>query len=591
VNEPAKPLRTASATPLIERLARIAPGLATLLRYRRENLAHDFVAGLSVAAVALPVGVAYAQLAGFNPAVGLYSSILPLAAYAIFGTSRQLIVGPDAATCALVAAAVSPLAVTGSDDYMAMSMTLAFVAGLLCIAGSFLKLGAVADYLSRPILAGFMNGIALYIALGQLGKLLGLKVASTGILRPLVEIASRLSEVHIATLVVALGSFAVMLLSPRFVPRLPAALVTLAVSALATWLFSLDAHGVATVGEVPAGLPSLALPRVPFAALSELVFDAAGIALIAFCSAIVTARSFAAKNGYDLDDDRELAAIGVANLASSISHGFAISGADSRTAMNDAAGGRTQVAALVAAGAVAVVLLLLTGPLRYVPIPALGAVLVFAAVSLVDIETLRALWREEKGEFAISIVAMLGVVTLGSIQGIVLAIVLALLRFVRIVSRPSYEVLGRVPGMPGFHGVTRHATATRTPGLCLFRFNAPIVFFNARYFKRAALDALATADTPPRWFVLDGVAVTGIDATGRHALRELQQELAQRGITFVLAGRSTEANDWLKKHGLTELWSDALRFATLRQALRAFREETAGERPAREQREDLDQDA
>jgi high affinity sulfate transporter 1 len=556
---------------LLARLSRIAPGLRTLAGYRRESLRHDAVAGLSVAAVALPVGVAYAQLAGFNPAVGLYSSILPLVAYALFGTSRQLIVGPDAATCTLVAAAVAPLAAPGSAEYLSLSMTLAFVAGALCIAASFMKLGACADFLSRPILTGFMNGIALYIVFGQLGKLLGFKVHATGVVRPLVEVAGRLGETHLPTLAVGAGAFVVLLVAPRLLPRVPPALLALALGALATQTLSLDGHGVQTVGAVPAGLPGLFVPHVPLDALDTLVVDAAGIALIAFCSAMLTARSFAARNGYDLDDDRELAAIGLANIASSISQGFAISGADSRTAMSDAAGGRTQVTGLFAAAAIAAVLIFLTGPLRYVPIAALGAVLVVAALSLVDIATLRSLWHEERGEFVISIVATLGVVAFGSLRGILLAVVLALLRFIRIVARPSWDVLGIVPGVAGFHSTERHATAQSTPGICLFRFNAPIVFFNSRYFKRAAFEAIGKLQCKPQWFVIDAIAVTGTDATGRHCLAELRQELAAQDITLVFAGRRSQTSEWLKSRGLREFDASTLHYATLREAIRAFR--------------------
>lgn len=556
---------------LLARLSRFAPGIATLLAYRREDLRYDLIAGICVASVALPVGVAYAELAGFNPAVGLYSSIWPLVAYAIFGTSRQLIVGPDAATCALIAASVSQFAVAGSPDYLALSTTLAFVAGIICIGAGVIGLGALADFLSRPILAGFMNGIALSIALGQVGKMLGFSVTSKGIIRPLIEIASKLGGTHLPTLAVALGAFAVLLLLPRYAPKVPTSLATLIVAALVTGLFSLDKYGVRTIGVVPAGLPGITLPQVSWSSLSGLVMDAAGIALISFCSTMLTARSFAAKNGYDLDDDREFAAVGVANIASSLTNGFAISGADSRTAMNDMTGGRTQLASLVAAASIALVLLWLTEPLRFVPTAALGAVLVMAAISLVDLSTPRSLWREARGEFWICLLATLGVVVFGSLPGIVMAIAIALARFIRVVARPSYEVLGTVPGEKGFHSVARHPNADHVAGLCLFRFNAPIVFFNARYFKRSALAALEQADAAPGWFVLDAIAVTGVDATGKLALDELRAELQKRGVSLIVAGRRTQALDWMKRHGLEDVAASELYFPTLRAAVRAFK--------------------
>src|SRR5262249_51949540 len=378
---------TTTRPSLIDRVGRIAPGLASLARYRREDLSHDVVAGLSVAAVALPVGVAYAELAGFHPVVGLYSSILPLAAYALFGSSRQLVVGPDSATCALVAAAVAPLAAGDPAQYLSLSVALAFLAGLLCIGASFLKLGALADFLSRPILTGFLNGVALSIMLGQLGKIFGFGIDAGGIAPRLLEFASKIGNTHLPTLAVGACSFAVLLVSPKLLPRVPAALAVMALAALAVGLLGLDARGVHIVGEVPAGLPALTVPHFSLDTLKPVLVNAAGIALISFTSLMLTARSFAAKNGYDVDADRDMAALGAANIAAAVSGGFAVSGADSRTAMSDAAGGRTQVTGLVSAAAIALVLVFLTGPLKYVPVPALGAVLVMAGVSLVNIGT------------------------------------------------------------------------------------------------------------------------------------------------------------------------------------------------------------
>jgi high affinity sulfate transporter 1 len=456
------------------RLARLMPGLAALLGYRRADLPRDLIAGLSVAAVALPVGVAYAQLAGFSPVVGLYASILPLIAYALFGTSRQLIVGPDAATCALVAATVTPLA--GGDEtlYLSLSVMLAALTGLFCIGASFLRLGALADFLSKPILVGFLNGISLYILAGQIGKLVGFDLESHGILPKLVELAARFGETHWPTLAVGVGTFAVLWLSQRFLPRLPAALVALVVAALAVALFGLDDLGVAVIGAVPAGLPDFQIPQVPLHLIDELAGAAAGLALVSFSSMMLTARSFAARNHYEIDVDREFAALGAVNLAASLSQSFAISGADSRTAMADAAGGRTQVTGLVAAGTIALVLLFLTGPLRYVPIAALGAVLIKASLSLLDLKTLRELDRFDRRELALSLLATLGVIWVGAIKAILVVVILALLRFVRLTSRPRVDVLGEVEELSGFHSIVRHPEARTDPGLVLLRFKRSI---------------------------------------------------------------------------------------------------------------------
>src|SRR5215467_1243443 len=468
-------------TPYLEK---IAPGLAKLLKYQRSDFLHDVFAGLSVAAVALPVGVAYAQLAGFNPAVGLYSSILPLLAYAIFGTSRQLIIGPDAATCALVTAAVAPLASGEQNLYQSLSVMLALLGGVLCIGASFLRLGGLADFLSKPILVGFLNGIALSILLGQIGKIFGYSIADGGIVPRLIEFVTKLGETHWPTLAVGLGTFLVLLVSPRLFRVVPAALLAMIAAAIAVRLLGLEGQGVQTVGEVPAGLPALKVPHFPFAMIASLLGDAAGLALVTFSSMMLTSRSFASKNKYDVDADREFAALGAANIASALSQGFAVSGADSRTAMSDATGGRTQVTGLVAAAVIAAVLLFFTAPLRYVPVAALGAVLVKAALSLVDIPALRTIYGIDRREFALSILATVGVVAVGSMQAILVAVILAILRFIRLVSRPKIEILGEVDGFPGFHAVDRHPEAVTIPGLMLLRFNAPVVFFNAPFFKR-----------------------------------------------------------------------------------------------------------
>jgi len=561
------------------RLARLAPGLPALLRYDRANLPNDLVAGLSVACVALPVGVAYAQLAGFGPEVGLYSSILPLVVYALLGTSRQLILGPDSATCALVAASVAPLAAGNRDLYASLSMTLCFLAGVFCIGASFLRLGALADFLSKPILTGFLNGIALSIALGQIGKVFGFPIEAGGIIPRLVEFVGKLGLTHGPTLAVGLASFALLLASPRLVPRVPAALVVMAVAAVAVRLLGLEAAGVKTVGPVPAGLPPLDLPTFPAHMLPQLLGEAVGLALITFSSMMLTARSFAIKNNYDIDADREFAALGAANIASAISHGFAISGADSRTAMNDAAGGRTQVAGLTAAAAIALVLLFFTGPLRYVPIAALGAVLVSAAYSLVDVRTLKFLYRVDRLELLLSLLATLGVVAIGAVEAILMAVILALVRFVKLVSRPTVEMLGAVPELGGLHSIQRHPDARTIPGLVLFRFNGPIVFFNAPYFKQQALAAAAAAGPGLRWFVVDLIPVTMIDVTGLSACHDFNATLRARGVTFATAGRQTEWSLWAARRGFE--WSEGTRFfPTLRAAIDAYRRETGADASA-----------
>ena len=565
------PESTASAR-TIKHLMRIAPGAPALLHYRfAEDFRHDLVAGISVAAVALPVAVAYAQLAGFSPVVGLYSSILPLVAYAIFGTSRQLIVNPDAATCAMIAAAIAPLAGSDADLYLSLSIALTFLTGVLCVAGSFFRLGALADFLSKPILIGFLNGIAISIFLGQVGKLFGFSIVSSGIIPRLLEIFAKLPQTHLPTLGVGAGSFAILFLSLRFLPRVPAALVVLVVGGSADALLTLEAQGVAILGPVPQGLPPLRWPAFPLDHLPSLVAEAAGLALVLFTSGTLTSRSFASRGGYDIDVDRELAAYGAANIASALSQGFAVTGADSRTAMGAAAGGRTQVTGLVAAAAIAIVLLFLTEPLHYVPIAALGAVLMFAAFSLFDLKSLREIWKIDRLEFGLAMTTTLGVVAVGAINGILIAVALALARFVKQMARPRVEILGGVDGLAGFHSIERHRNAKTFPGLTFFRFNAPLTFFNADYFKQRALAAANSAGPDLQWFVIDAIPISDVDINGLYALRDLHQALAARGAILIIAGRRTQFLNWLREIDLYREEHEDRIFPTLRQALKAYR--------------------
>ncbi|WP_050423863.1 SulP family inorganic anion transporter [Bradyrhizobium tropiciagri] len=556
---------------MTDRLTRIAPGLIKLLSYSfADDFRHDLLAGISVAAVALPVAIAYAQLAGFDPVVGLYSSILPMVAYAIFGTSRQMIVNPDAAVCAMVAAAVAPLAGGNVELYWSLSVAVAFLAGIFCIAASFMRLGALAEFLSKPILVGLLNGVAISICLGQIGKLFGFSIESKRIIPQLFEIFAKLPQTQVPTLIVGAASLAILFGLARWVPRLPTAPIILIAAGAAVALFGLDRHGVAILGPVPGGLPPLRLPRFPTADIPSLLGSAAGLALVLFSSGMLTARSFASKGGYEIDADRELAAFGAANLASALSQGFAVTGADSRTAVAAAAGGRTQVTGLVAAATIAAVLLFLTGPMRYVPIAALGALLVFASLSLFDTRTLREIWSIDRGEVVLAVVTTLGVVALGAINGILIAVGLALIRFVKLTARPRDEILGAVDGLPGLHSIERHPNARTFPGLVLYRFDGPLTFFNSDYFKTRALAAAEAAGPELRWFVIDAIPVSQIDTTGLYALRDLRERLEARGASLMLAGRKAELLEWFREAGLYRPEHETWILPTLRQALKAY---------------------
>ena len=547
------------------------PGLAALRSYRfGSDFNSDLFAGLSVAAVALPVSIAYAELAGLSPAVGLYASIGPLLAYALFGTSPQLMVNPDAASCAILAAAVTPLAGGDPSLYLSLATALTLFTGILCMLASVFRLGVLANFLSRPILVGFLNGIALSIFLGQIGKVLGFQVTASKIVPKLLEIISKLPSTQMPTLLVTLFSIAVLLLVRKFITKVPAALAVLVLSAVVVKLFDLQSLGVAVLAPVPAGLPGLALPIVPLDTVPQLLGSGAGLALVLFTSGTITSRSFASRGGYEVDVDRELVAYGAANIASSLAQGFVVTGADSRTAMAVTAGGKTQVTGLVAAAVIALVLLFFTGPLQFVPLAALGVVLISAALSLLDFASLRLLWRMDRRECGLSLVTTAGVVALGSINGILIAVALAIVRFVKHTARPSVELLGKEKGLPGLHSIDRHTSAKAIPGLVLFRFNAPLVFFNAEHFKQCALKAARASGEDLRWLVIDTIPISDIDINGVTVLKDLKQKLAGQNVKLVLAGRQSEIETGLRQIGEQVENVSELTYPTLRQAVNAF---------------------
>jgi high affinity sulfate transporter 1 len=527
------------------------------------------MAGVSVAAVALPTAIAYAQIIGLEPVAGLYAAIPALLAYALFGTSRHLIVNPDAATCAMIGATLTPLAAGDSGILLSLSVVLAIFTGLLCFAAGSLRLGFVADFLSRPILIGFLNGVAVSIFLGQIGKVFGFPMESHGIIRSFVEFIGKLPQTHWPTLAVGLLAIAVMLAGKSLLPRWPAPLLAVVAAIAAVKALGLEAAGVAVVGDVPAGLPCLHWPTFDPAFLQPLFGGALGVALVSFCNAMVVARSFAAKHGYEVDADRELFALGASQLVAGLCQGFAVSGTESRTAMNHAMGGKSQLAGLVAAALMAVVLLFLTGPLSYLPKAALGAVLIVAAIGLFDVASLRRLWRVSRAEFGVAAVTMLGVIALDVLEGILLAVALALLLLLKRSARPPDAVLGRVPGMKGFHDVAHHPDATTTPGLLLYRFGAAIVFFNATYFKRRILD-LAAAQPGLKQVVIDGSTVNTIDSTGADAVDALARDLARQGIRLGLAGFRSETRSVLERTGaMAAIGTDSV-YPTLKAAMNAF---------------------
>jgi high affinity sulfate transporter 1 len=495
-------------------------------------------------------------------------------AYAVFGTSRQLILGSSAAASAVVASAIAPLAGGDAALYLALSMMLALLVGLLCIAASFLRLGAIADFLSKPILVGFMNGVSISIVLSQFGPLFGIPIAASGFFSRALEFVRSLSMTHLPTLAIGILSLAVLVVSGRFLRKVPAALLAMLVAGVAAWLFSLEQSGVSMIGKVPAGLPMISLPRVPLHHLPVLLAEAAGLALVSFSSMMLVARSFADKNRYDIDADREIAALGAANVAAAMSQSFVVTGSGARTAVAESAGGRTQVAGLVAAAVLVPVLLFLTGPLQFVPTVALAAILITTGLSLINWRDLRAIHRIDPQEFWLAMIATVGVLLFGAIQAILLVVVLALLRFVRLTARPNVEILGELADNAGYQSIERHPAAKSPPCLLLFRYNGPIVFFSAPHFKKAVRRAATEAGPDLKWFVIDLLPVSMIDTTGLFAIRDEFDALRSRGIVVAAAGRDTEWADRAARRDLSGVLTGIRFFPTLRLAEITYRAET-----------------
>ncbi|HUN60299.1 MAG TPA: SulP family inorganic anion transporter [Candidatus Binataceae bacterium] len=538
--------------------------------YDLKTLRSDLLASLSVAAVAVPTAMAYAELAGFPPVIGLYSSILPLVAYACVGSSRQLIVGPDAATCTIVAAALVPLAAGDSARYLVLSITLSAIVGIMCIAAGLLRLGIVADFLSRPILTGFMNGIALTIITKQLGGLCGFAVPNnTGFFLRIANFCTRLGEVQTPTLAVGIVTLILIFACARLAPKIPGPLIGVVVGLMVAQVFDLEKSAVATVGTIPAGFPSPKFPEVTLDEIQALSLDALGVLVVSFCSEIATAKSFAARNGYKVDANRELIALGAANLASAASQGFAVSGADSRTAISDVSGGKTRMTAMYTAGLIALVLLFLTGPLSTVPKSSLAAILIIAGASLFDFAATRHLYRVSQREFWIANIATLGVITIGVGAGIIIAIVLTVTILLRELSRPHDAILGRIPGGEEYGDAAVHPGARAIPGLLIYRFDAAILFFNAEYFKERVRSVIAAGPTKISAFLFDAEAVTMIDTTAAFALDEIRTELDGSGISFFVTRARTALREQFARHGLFE--GDAKTFyPSIRSAVDAF---------------------
>ncbi len=544
-----------------------APVAAEAKSYRPRWLLRDALTAVTILAVIVPQGLAYGELAGLSPVTGLYAALLPLLLYPLFASSRRLMVGPESGLAILTATALAPLAAAQTSKYATLAAMLALLTGAIMIAGGLLRLGMLADFLSRPVLVGFMNGIAVILIASQLPRFLGVSVGEESTLGKLWGVIANLGDTSWRTLVLGLVLLGLLALTARLGPKVPGPLVALVLAGAAVVLFDLAGKGVAVIGSVPSGLPSLSYPHVGFADFGDLLPLAAGLGLVGFSEAILTARAFGEQHGEVVDANRELIALGVGNVGVGFTQGFPTSASQSRTAVADTSGMKTQLAQMLAGVAVAVFLVFFTGILKNVPQVALAAIVIFAALGLFDDRQLRVLYRTDRVEFGLAIATFIGVVAFGMLTGILVAVGLSLAVFLRGVVRPHDAVLGPVDGVDGFHEVERAEAAEASPGVVVYRFDGPLFFANADYFLNRAL--LTIEGRQLRCFVLDLQAVTTIDVTAARAVEKLRVAVSARGTSLHVARATEPLRRSLRATGLAEAIGEENFHRTIRAAVAA----------------------
>ena len=571
--EPAQPGQAGRALSL-------APGLAQLLSYNPRWLPKDLIAGLVLTALLVPQGMAYAELAGLPAITGLYTSILCLVGYALFGPSRILVLGPDSSLGPMIAATILPLVAAGGDPQRAVALAsaLALMTGAITVLTGVLRLGFVADLISKPTMIGYMNGLALTILVGQLPKLFGFSVDAESFLGEVMGFVNGVAtgETVPPALAIGVSGLILIVVCQRVLPRVPGVLIVVVLSILAVGLFGLGERGVSLVGVLPQGFPPLTIPDVGFSDLALLLAGALGIALVSLADTISTATAFAARTGQVVDGNREMVGIGAANIGAGLFQGFPVSTSGSRTAVAQQVGAKSQVTGLVGAAAITLILLLAPGILQNLPQPTLAAVVIAASISLADIPGTLRLYRLRRTEFALSIAAFIGVVALGVLPGIAVAVALSIGNVFRRAWWPYQTILGRVPGVPGFHDVRSYPDAERLPGCVIFRFDAQLIFANARTF-REQIRKLARSEPPRKWIIVAAEPITDVDTTAADMLRDIDEELNASDVHLVFAEMKDPVRRKIDRYELTRTIEPSHFFPTVKAAVDAFQKKTGAE--------------
>jgi len=550
------------------------PGVQMFKSYQASWFTSDVVSGLVLTTMLVPVGIAYAEASGVPGIYGLYATIVPLLAYALFGPSRIFVLGPDSSLAAVILAVVLPLSHGDPARAVAVASLMAIVSGLFCILIGLLRLGFVTELLSKPIRYGYMNGIALAVLASQLPKLLGFKIESSGPVRNFVQIANAVLEgkTHMASFIIGVCTFIVIMLLKPY-KKIPGILIAVVGATIATGMLDLGSQGVKVLGEMPSGLAPFALPWVGSAALGPIIGGGWAVAMVAFADTSVLSRTYAAKTKQKVDPNQEMVGLGAANLAAGLFQGFPISSSSSRTPVAEASGSKTQLTGVV--GALSVALLLLVAPnlLKNLPNSALAAVVIAAAIGLFEIADMKRIYRIQRWEFWLSIVCFAGVCAFGVIQGIGIAIVLAVAEFLWDGWRPHHAVLGRVKDLRGYHDLKRYPDARQVPGLVIFRWDAPLFFANAELFNERVMEAVAASPTPVRRFIVSAEPVTSIDITSADMLVELEQKLREVGVELRFAEMKDPVKDKLRRFELFDAFGKEGYYPTLGAAVDDYLED------------------
>jgi sulfate permease, SulP family len=546
------------------------PGLRQLWGYPRSWLQGDLLAGITVAAYLIPQCMAYGELVGVSPVVGLWTILPAMCIYALVGSSRQLSVGPESTTAVMTAAAISPLLLADGSNYRVLTATLAILVGAICCIGYIARLGFLANLLSKPILVGYMAGVALLMIAGQLGKISGISIIGTSVFAQVSTFIQQLDIIHWPTLILAGLVFGFLLAIGHFFPKAPAPLLAVLIGTAAVAIFDLQGYGVAVVGAIPAGLPQFIIPSLP-TQLPALLASALGIAIVGYSDNVLTARSFAARRHDKIDANQELLALGLANVGAGLVQGFPVSSSGSRTAIADTVGSKTQLFSLVAMGVVISVLLWLRPVLSLFPKAALGAIVIFAAFRLIEIPEFIRLYRFRRSEFLLAIVTTIGVLITDILVGVAIAVGLSVIDLLSRLAHPHDAVQGTVPNLPGLHDVNDWEGATTIPGLVIYRYDAPLCFANVEDFKYRALRAIESEVTPVEWFVLNTEAISEIDITAMDMLEDLYDELAARKITFAMARVKQDLYAQLKRSPLLDKITNDRIYLTLHTTIDGFK--------------------